>query len=51
MKIVVVDYDPQWPTQFAQLHDELGSAVSGLAKTIEHFGSTAVSGLGSVSKQ
>lgn len=43
--IEVVDYDESWPAKFAQLRDVLAPAVSGLALSIEHVGSTSVPGL------
>ena len=45
MKVQVLDYDPRWPIQFDQLHKLLWPAVSHLATSIEHVGSTAVPGL------
>lgn len=45
MKVQVLDYDPRWPIQFDQLHNLLWPAVSHLATSIEHVGSTAVPGL------
>jgi GrpB-like predicted nucleotidyltransferase (UPF0157 family) len=43
--IVIVDYDPSWPGEFARLRDRARAAVGDLAVTIEHVGSTAVPGL------
>jgi GrpB-like predicted nucleotidyltransferase (UPF0157 family) len=43
--IVIVDYDPRWPEQFARLRDRAQSAMGELAVSIEHVGSTAVPGL------
>jgi GrpB-like predicted nucleotidyltransferase (UPF0157 family) len=43
--IIVVDYDPTWPEQFAALRVHIASALGDLAATIEHVGSTAVPGL------
>lgn len=43
--IVITDYNPDWPTWFAQVHEYVWPAVDGLALRIEHVGSTAVVGL------
>jgi GrpB-like predicted nucleotidyltransferase (UPF0157 family) len=43
--IQVVDYDPAWPSLFAQIRDRVWPHVSDVAVTIEHVGSTAVPGL------
>ena len=43
--IVIVDYDPRWPEEFARLRDRAQSAMGELAVSIEHVGSTAVPGL------
>ena len=43
--IQVVDYDPQWPLTFAELSRAIGNTLGDLAVSIEHIGSTAVSGL------
>lgn len=43
--IVVVDYDPGWPSQFEALRSVLLGAVEDLALSIEHVGSTSVPGL------
>ena len=43
--IVVVEYDPNWPTVFEQLRLAIWSAVSDLATSVEHVGSTSVPGL------
>jgi GrpB-like predicted nucleotidyltransferase (UPF0157 family) len=45
MNIVIVDYDPLWPQQFACVRRELHAALADLAKSIEHVGSTSVPGL------
>ena len=42
--VEVVDYDPPWPTQFAQERESLAQAVPD-ALAIEHIGSTSVPGL------
>jgi GrpB-like predicted nucleotidyltransferase (UPF0157 family) len=43
--IVIVDYDPRWPEEFARLRDRAQSAMGELAVSVEHVGSTAVPGL------
>jgi GrpB-like predicted nucleotidyltransferase (UPF0157 family) len=43
--VVIVDYDPAWPTQFEALARRAEAALGGLAERVEHVGSTAVPGL------
>jgi GrpB-like predicted nucleotidyltransferase (UPF0157 family) len=43
--VVIVDYDPSWPSTFEQLRDRLAATLGRLAVAIEHVGSTAVPGL------
>ncbi|TAI63042.1 GrpB family protein [Bradyrhizobium sp. Leo170] len=43
--IVVSDYDPKWPTLFAQERTRIKNALGSFALAIEHMGSTAVPGL------
>ena len=43
--VIVVDYNPSWPTTFQQLHAHIWPAVQDIALTIEHVGSTSVPGL------
>jgi GrpB-like predicted nucleotidyltransferase (UPF0157 family) len=43
--IVVVSYDAGWPAAFEQLRRSIWPAVSDLATSIEHVGSTSVPGL------
>lgn len=43
--IEIVDYDPAWPAVFAGIRDRVADALAGLARRIEHVGSTAVPGL------
>src|SRR5262245_7899068 len=43
--IVVVEYDPNWPAVFEQLRLGIWPAISDLATSIEHVGSTSVAGL------
>ena len=44
-RIEVVDYDPTWPAVYETLVGRVWPAVSDLATSIEHVGSTAVPGL------
>src|SRR5436190_16353061 len=45
-EIAVVPYDPRWPVLFRREAEHLCSCLPrGLIRRIEHFGSTAVSGL------
>ena len=44
--IVIEDYDPAWTARFEQVQAALQRALGPLAHRIEHFGSTAVPGLG-----
>ena len=44
--IVIEDYDPAWTARFEQVHAALRRALGPKAHRIEHFGSTAVPGLG-----
>jgi GrpB-like predicted nucleotidyltransferase (UPF0157 family) len=43
-ELVVVDYDPQWPVQYAGHEERIVEAVGPDAR-VEHIGSTAVPGL------
>jgi GrpB-like predicted nucleotidyltransferase (UPF0157 family) len=43
--VVVVDYDPRWPSWFAQLRAEVVDALGERALRVEHTGSTSVPGL------
>jgi GrpB-like predicted nucleotidyltransferase (UPF0157 family) len=43
--IVIEDYDPAWRARFEQVHAAIQQALPA-ARRIEHFGSTAVPGLG-----
>ncbi len=40
--IVIVPYDPAWPQRFAQLAQEMRSALGEVALRIDHIGSTAI---------
>ena len=44
-EIVIVEYDPAWPSEFTQLRDRVRAALGDVAIAIEHVGSTAVPGL------
>ena len=44
-RIVVVDYDPSWPTQFEALKASLWPSLAGVALAVEHVGSTSVPAL------
>ena len=41
----LVDYDPEWPAEFARERQRLAAALDGVALGIEHYGSTAVPGM------
>jgi len=43
--IVVVDYDPRWPSWFERIRASVWPAVEGVALRIDHVGSTSVPGL------
>jgi GrpB-like predicted nucleotidyltransferase (UPF0157 family) len=43
--VVVVEYDPGWPKAFEGLHSRVWAAVSDVALSVEHVGSTSVPGL------
>lgn len=40
--IIIVPYDPKWPTEFATIRATLREALGDLALRIDHIGSTAV---------
>jgi GrpB-like predicted nucleotidyltransferase (UPF0157 family) len=44
-EIVIVEYDPAWPTEFVRLRDRAQATLGDVAIAIEHVGSTAVPGL------
>ena len=44
-KVVLVDYDPAWPTLFASENKRIRSALGAKALAVEHVGSTSVPGL------
>jgi GrpB-like predicted nucleotidyltransferase (UPF0157 family) len=43
--IVIVEYDPAWPSEFVRLRNRAQTALGDVAVAIEHVGSTAVPGL------
>lgn len=43
--ILVVPYDPQWPTQYEEERTKIIQALGDMIAGIEHFGSTAIPGL------
>lgn len=45
MKIKIVEHDPNWKVQFEQLKNQLKSLLHPMDLTIEHFGSTSITGL------
>ena len=44
-KVIVIDYNPAWPSQFDALAAPIRQALIGLDFDIEHVGSTSVTGL------
>jgi GrpB-like predicted nucleotidyltransferase (UPF0157 family) len=44
-EIVLVEYDPQWPTIFEQSAEQIRAALGDAALEIHHVGSTSVPGL------
>jgi GrpB-like predicted nucleotidyltransferase (UPF0157 family) len=42
---LLVDYDPHWELDFLEEKRRISGALGGLAKGIEHYGSTAVPGM------
>jgi GrpB-like predicted nucleotidyltransferase (UPF0157 family) len=42
---LLADYDPEWPVEFSRESNRIANALGGLAKGIEHYGSTAVIGM------
>ena len=44
--VVVVGYDPQWPTSYEEEKERILDVIGEVAVAIEHIGSTAVPGLG-----
>lgn len=45
VKVVVADYDPLWPSWFAEEADKIRTALGAVAVRVEHVGSTSVPGL------
>jgi GrpB-like predicted nucleotidyltransferase (UPF0157 family) len=44
-RIEVVDYDPSWPQTFERLRSRIWTALTDVAISVEHVGSTSVAGL------
>ena len=44
-KIVLADYDNEWPARFAVIADAVRRALGQRARSVEHIGSTSVPGL------
>jgi GrpB-like predicted nucleotidyltransferase (UPF0157 family) len=44
-RVEVIEYDPEWPGIFEEIHSFVWPAVRDAALTMEHVGSTAVPGL------
>ncbi|HTO56384.1 MAG TPA: GrpB family protein [Pseudomonadales bacterium] len=44
-RVVIVDYDPQWPERFAAERARIAAALREVAVRIDHNGSTSVPGL------
>ncbi|HZR39450.1 MAG TPA: GrpB family protein [Ktedonobacteraceae bacterium] len=42
--IILVDYDPNWPTLFQELRDRVAAVLGDLVVVIEHVGSTSIPG-------
>ena len=43
--VIVVDYDPAWPSEFRHWGGEVRRALGPIARRVDHVGSTAVPGL------
>jgi GrpB-like predicted nucleotidyltransferase (UPF0157 family) len=43
--VVVSDYEPAWPAQFAAVKARIHAALGETARAVEHIGSTSVPGL------
>ena len=44
--VIIVEYDPRWPTLYEEERERILRAVGDLVVAIEHVGSTAVPNLG-----
>ena len=44
--LVIADYDPAWPDDYARERELVAGALGALAVGIEHIGSTSIPGLG-----
>ena len=42
---LVTEYNPEWPSWFEQLKEQLEGGLAGVPNTIEHVGSTSISGM------
>lgn len=42
--VIIVDYDPNWPTRFHELRDRVAEVLGDLVVVIEHVGSTSIPG-------
>lgn len=42
--VILVDYDPNWPTLFNELRDQVMAVLGDLVVVIEHVGSTSIPG-------
>lgn len=45
VEIVIVEYDPRWALHYAEERARVEAVLGGMAKSIEHIGSTSVPGL------
>jgi len=43
--VTIVEYDESWPARFEELAGRIRRALGGVARSVEHIGSTAVPGL------
>lgn len=44
-RVVIVDYDPEWPARASTLIDQLSGDLGESARRVEHIGSTAIPGM------
>src|SRR4051794_14418668 len=44
-KVIIEDYNPEWPKQFEKIRSQIWPLIREIATTIEHVGSTSVPGL------
>lgn len=45
VRIVIVEYDPLWPTLYQEERERLADVLGSLVSSVEHIGSTSVVGL------